>query len=166
MNEDNEDNEEEWRRMPLPRYEVSKRLSLSVFRMTKMVPLKVKVSTSKPTSNIGLGILHLLAVYGDHLFKTLEEKRDVFREMANHMGCAAWTVKDAMVPLIQGGTEGKASRSSYVADVVSKTLTHFSSLYLARSYQTASWKRVLGRSMDTGTYVMSEASSAHIISCS
>ena len=150
----NKDNEEEWRRMPLPRYEVSKRLSLSVFRMTKMVPPKVKVSTSNPPSNIGLGIMHLLAVYGDCLFKSNEEKGNVFKEMVSLMGRKDWTVDEAMMSLIQGGTEGKASRSSYAADIVSKTLTHFSSLCLARSYQTASWKRVLGKGVETATYVI------------
>ena len=88
MDNMDKDNEEEWRhiRMPLPWYEVSKRLLLSVFCMTKMVPPKVKVSTSKPASNIGLGILHLLAIYGYRLFETTEEKGNVFREMASHMG--------------------------------------------------------------------------------
>ena len=70
------------------------------------------------------------------------------------MGCRQWHIDDATEYLIQGGTGGKASRPSCVSDIVSKTLTHFNSLYLERRYQTASWKRVLGHKMATGTYII------------
>ena len=141
------------RAMPLPRYQHTQKLTCMQLRMTRAIPQGVEVRAKHPCRNIALGIQHILAVYSGRLYKVssiynalmVASKLDRLKDLSN---------RERLATLIQGNSKGGASKPSWLGEVVSKVLSHFSPYFLVRSHQTASWKRILRPGAMTGTYVV------------
>lgn len=139
--------------MPLPRYEGTMMISRGYLRMTAMIPRGVQIHTDNPLNNIALGIQHLLAVYAGKKYRKTEILNALVKNMdLDHIPASR---EDIMRHLTQGRHELKViSGPSYVKHIVSKTLRHFSSLFLETEYQTSSWNRILAPDVTTGTYAI------------
>ena len=150
------DADDDKRVMPLPRYEETVMIPRGYLRMTAMIPKGVQVHTDNPLNNIALGIQHLLAVYAGTVHREAAILNALVKNMDfDHVDHAEASREDIMRHLTQGqhGLE-VVSRPSYVKHIVSKTLQHFSSLFLETEYQTSSWRRILAPDVTTGTYAI------------
>ena len=139
--------------MPRPRYQYTQKLTCMQLRMTKAIPQGVEVKSTNPCRNIALGIQHMLAVYRGKLYTVQSIQAELM--VASRLGhLKELSNKERLAKLIQGNSSGRASKPSWLGEVVSKVLSHFSTYFLVRSHQTASWKRILRSGAMSGTYVI------------
>ena len=121
--------------------------------MTGKIPSSVILKTSDPVKNIALGIQHLLAVYAKRSmsFEAIANSLVVSAELDHYKDRKP---RELLKFIIQGRKNGRATKPSYLVDIVSRTLSLFSPLSVATGGQTSSWKRILRPNVEPGSYVI------------